>query len=104
MKKQPKVVKGIPEVISSRKISAMQPKKFCGKSCRVYATRVLEAAGNDTPRLECFHVGQGPRISREDDAATRIVEKEVFQSKYVPVGSTILARRRKMIHSDYIWV
>ena len=29
----------------------MQLKKFCGKSCRVYATHVLEEAENEASRL-----------------------------------------------------
>ena len=53
-----KVVKGIPKVIYSRQDSTMQMKKFCGKGCRVYATHVLEATENDTPRLEGFHMLQ----------------------------------------------
>ena len=51
-------MKGFPEVISSRKISAKQLKKFCWKNCRVYVAHVLEATENDTPRLEGFHVLQ----------------------------------------------
>ena len=51
-----KVVKGIPKVISVRQISAMQLKKFCRKGRRVYASHVLEATKNETPRLEDFHV------------------------------------------------
>ena len=43
-------------MISRRKPSAMQLKKFYGKGCRVYAAHVLEATENDTPRLEGFHV------------------------------------------------
>ena len=58
MKKQPKDVKGIPEVISGRTSLVMQLKKFCGKSCRVYATHVLEEAENEAPRLEDLHVLQ----------------------------------------------
>ena len=54
----PRVVRGIPNVISVRQISAMQLKKFCRKGCRVYATPVMEEAENETPRLEDFHVLQ----------------------------------------------
>ena len=32
----PRVVRGIPKVISVRQISAMQLKKFCRKGCRFY--------------------------------------------------------------------
>ena len=53
-----RVVRGIPKVISIRNISAMQLKKFCRKGCRVYASHVLEATENGTPRLEDFHVLQ----------------------------------------------
>ena len=51
-------VRGIPKVISVRHISAMQLKKFCRKGCSLYAAHVLEAAENETPRLEDFHVLQ----------------------------------------------
>ena len=57
----PRVVRGIPKVISVRHISAMQLKKFCRKCCIVYASHVLEAAENESPRLEDFHVLQGFR-------------------------------------------
>ena len=50
------VVKGIPKVISVRKVSEMQLKKFCRKGFQLYATHVLEAMKNETPRLEEFHV------------------------------------------------
>ena len=53
-----RVVKGIPKVISGRKPSAMQLKKFYGKGCKVCAAHVLEATENDTPRLEGFHMLQ----------------------------------------------
>ena len=48
-------------MISRGKSSAMQLKNFYGKGCRVYATHVLEAAKNETPRLEDFHVLQESR-------------------------------------------
>ena len=53
-----KVVKDIPKVISGRKASTMQRKKFYGKDCRVYAAHVLEATNNYTPSLGGFHVLQ----------------------------------------------
>ena len=52
----PRIVRGIPKVISVRNISAMQLKKFCKKGFQLYAAHVLEATENDTPRLEGFHV------------------------------------------------
>ena len=52
------VVRGIPEVIFVRHISAMQLKKYCRKGCRVYAAHVLEAPENENPRLEDSHVLQ----------------------------------------------
>ena len=45
-------------MISIRHILTMQLKKFCRKGCRLYATHVLEAMENETPRLEDFHVLQ----------------------------------------------
>ena len=50
------VVKGIPKVISRRKSSTMQLKKFYGKGCRGHAAHVLEIAENCTPILEGFHM------------------------------------------------
>ena len=52
----PVVVKGIPKVISVRQISAMQLKKFCRKGCQLYAAHIEEAAGNETLKLEDYHV------------------------------------------------
>ena len=54
----PRVVRGIPKVIYVRNISAVQLSKLCTKDCRLYAAHVLEAANNETPRLEDFHVLQ----------------------------------------------
>ena len=53
-----RIVKGIPKVISVRKISAMQLKKLCMKGCQLYETHILEATEDETPRLEDFHVLQ----------------------------------------------
>ena len=36
----------------------MQLKKFCRKGCQLYATHILEATEDETPRLEDFHVLQ----------------------------------------------
>ena len=36
----------------------MQLKKLCRKGCRLYATHILEAMENETPRLEEFHALQ----------------------------------------------
>ena len=48
------VVKGIPKVISVRKVSAMQLKKLCRKGCQLYAAHILEASDDETPRLEDY--------------------------------------------------
>ena len=50
----PVVVKGIPKVISVRQVSTMQLKKFCRKSCQLYAAHILELTGDETPRLEDY--------------------------------------------------
>ena len=52
----PRVVRGIPMVIFVSQISSMQLRKFYRKGCKVYAAHVLEAAENDAPKLEEFHV------------------------------------------------
>ena len=36
----------------------MQLKKLCRKGCKLYAAHVVEAAENETPRFEEFHVLQ----------------------------------------------
>ena len=54
----PRVVKGIPKVISVRQISTMQLKKLCRKGFQLYAAHILEETKNETLRLEEFHVLQ----------------------------------------------
>ena len=54
----PRVVRGIPKVISVGQISTIQLNKFCRKGCQLYVAHVLEAAENETPRLEDFLVLQ----------------------------------------------
>ena len=51
-----KVLKDIPKMMSRRKYLTMRMKELCGKGSRGYATHVLEATDNETPRLEDFHV------------------------------------------------
>ena len=51
-----RVVRGIPKVISVRRIPAMQLKKCCSKGCIGYAAHVLEAVENEIPSLEGFRV------------------------------------------------
>ena len=48
------VVKGIPKVISVRQISAMQLRKFYRKGFQLYVAHILEATGDETPRLEDY--------------------------------------------------
>ena len=50
----PRVVRGIPKVISVRRIPAMQLKKLYRKGCQLYASHIVEATENETPRLEEF--------------------------------------------------
>ena len=115
-------------MISGRKSSTIQLKKFCGKCCRVYAAHVLEAVENDAPRLEGFMCcknsrmfslmrfqgllqrgtstsqlnlcleqtsvqdtlqDEHTRVARAEDAAARVVGKELYQVKCVPLGSVI---------------
>ena len=88
----PRVVRGIPKEISVRHISTMQPKKFRRKGCRLYATHVLEAAENETPKLEDFHVLQefrdvfpdeilGLPPKRDIDFTIELVPREAPMSK-----------------------
>ena len=54
----PIVVKGIPKVISVQQVLAMQLKKFCMKGFQLYAAHILEAIGDENPRLEDYQVLQ----------------------------------------------
>ena len=45
-------------MISVRQVSAMQLNKFCRKGCQLYATHILEALEDETPRLEDYQVLQ----------------------------------------------
>ena len=54
----PRVVRGIPKVISISEILAMQLKNFCRKGCQLYATHILETSGDETLRLEDYQVLQ----------------------------------------------
>ena len=54
----PVVVRGIPKVISMRRISAMQLKRFYRKGCQLYVAHILEEKKNEIPRLEDFYVLQ----------------------------------------------
>ena len=47
-----RVLKGIPKVISIRKVSTMQLKKICRKGFQLYAAHIVEEKENETPRLE----------------------------------------------------
>ena len=54
----PRVVRGILKLIYVRQISEMYLKKLCRKGCQLYATHVLEATENETPKLEDYHILQ----------------------------------------------
>ena len=54
----PVVVRGIPKVISMRRISAMQLKRFYRKGCQLYVAHILEETEDETPRLEDYQVLQ----------------------------------------------
>ena len=54
-------------MIYVRKISAVQLNKLCTKDCILYAAHALEAAKNETPRLEDFHVLQESRYVFPDE-------------------------------------
>ena len=45
-------------MIYVRKISSMQLKSFCRKGCQLYVAHILEPTGDETPRLEDYHVLQ----------------------------------------------
>ena len=50
----PVVVIGIPRVISVRKVSTMQLKKFYREGFQLYAAHILEETEDESPRLEDY--------------------------------------------------
>ena len=68
----------------------MQLKKCCRKGCRVYAARVLEAAENETPRLEDFHVLQELRDVFPDEIPRLPPKREIdFTIELVPRAAPV---------------
>ena len=87
-----KVVKGIPKVISGRKSSTVQLKKFYEKGCRVYANHVLEAAVNDTPRLEGCHVVQEFKNVFPDDIPGIPPKRAIYFTIELVTGSVPVSK------------
>ena len=71
------VVRDIPKVISVRRVSTMKLKKFYRKGCRLYATHVLEAMENETPKLEDYHVLQEFRDAFLDEIPTLPLKRDI---------------------------
>jgi hypothetical protein len=50
-----RTIKGIPKVISVRKILSLQLKKCFRKGCQLYATHILDSTKDNGPKLEDYH-------------------------------------------------
>ena len=93
----PRVVRGIPEVFFVRQISAVKMKNLCRKGCRLYASHVLEAAENETPRLEEFHVLQEFRDVFPDEIPGLPPKRDIdFTIDLVPGASPVSKTPYKM--------
>ena len=91
------VVQGIPKVISVRQVSAMQLKKFCRKGFQLYATHILEARKNETPRLEDFHVLQEFRDVFPDEILGLPSKRDIdFTIELVP-GAALVSKAPYMM-------
>ena len=83
-------MKGIPNVISSRNISAMQLNKFYRKGCRLYAAHVLKETKNETPRLQDFHVLQEFMDVFPDEIPGLPPKRDIdFTADLVPGGAPV---------------
>ena len=114
----PRFVRGILKVISVRQISAMQLKKFCRKGIQLYASHIVEAAENETPRLEYFQVLQEfrdvfldeiPRLppKRGFDFTIELVpgEAPVYKTPYSMSTSELLEMKmqlQELLENKYI--
>ena len=93
----------------------MQLKKFYRKGCRLYATHVLEAIGNETPRLDHFHVLQEFRDvfpneitrlppKRDIDFTIDLVSRvaPLFKTAYRMSTPELLELKMKLLEKKYI--
>ena len=86
----PRVVRGIPKVISVRQISTMQLKKLCMKGCQLYVAHILEATRDETPMLEDFHVLQEFRDVFPDEITGLPPKRDIeFTIELVPGVATM---------------
>ena len=86
----PRVVRGIPKVIFVRQISTMQLKTLCRKGFYLYASHVLEATENETPRLEDFNVLQEFRDVFLDEIPGLTPKRDIdFTIELVPGAAPI---------------
>ena len=99
----PRIVRGIPKVIFVRQISTMQLKKFCRKGCRLYATHVLEATKNETPRLEDFHVLQEFRDVFPDEIPVLPPKRDIdFTIELIPRAAPMSKTHYRMSTPDLL--
>ena len=86
----PRVVRGIPMVISVRQILAMQLKRFCRKGCQLYAAHIVEPLKDETLRLEDFHVLQEFRDVFPDDILGLPPKRDInFTIELVPGAAPV---------------
>ena len=79
-------------MISVRQVSSMQLKKFCRKGCQLYAAYILEASGDETPRLEDFHVLQEFRDIFSDEILGIPPKRDIdFTIELVP-GAALVSK------------
>ena len=79
-------------MISVRRISAMQLKKFCRKGCIVYETQFLEAAKNETIRLEDYLVLQQFRDFFPDEIPRLHQKKDIDFTFQLVLGAAPVSK------------
>ena len=93
----PRVVRGIPKVISMRQISEIRLKKCCRKGYRVYAGHVLEAVENETIRLEEYPILQEFRDVFPDEIPGLPPKRDIeFTIELVPRAALVSKTTCKM--------
>ena len=86
------MVKGIPKVISVRQISAMQLKKFCRKGFQLYATHIVEATENETPRLEDYPMLQYFKDVFPDEVPGLPPKRDIYFTIELVLGAALVSR------------
>ena len=88
----PRVVEGIPKVVSIRKIPSMQVKKLSRKGCQLYAAHVLEKTKNEIPKLEDHYVLQEFKDVFPDEVLGLPPKRDIDFTIDIVLGATLVSK------------